>query len=59
MTDPTETNEIAYYLEGLLREGLDPLDYAKRLTLAGHNGSGVYEVPSRDTASGNPLPFTL
>ena len=57
-TEAVVVAEVAAYLDGLLRPGLDPITVAQALVRgAQHMGDSLrIEIPSRYSASGNPIP---
>jgi hypothetical protein len=64
MQNETLITNIAEYLDGLLREGLDARQYAQSLVETSDfslafDGVMQFEVRGADTASGNPLPFRI
>jgi len=64
MNTETLVADVAEYLDGLLREGLDARQYAQSLVETADfslafAGKLQFEVRAADTATKNPLPFCV
>jgi len=61
-TEAVVVAEVAAYLDGLLKPGLDPNTVAQALVDRGAPNMGDWlhiEVPARYSASNNPIPATF